>query len=367
MLQKLAEKMTLKVSVTNQTIIRVMLVVLAFVLGLQFLYATRSALTLIFVALFLALALNPPVSFLAKRLPGNSRGLATAVAYLVVLLSLSFIIYATVPPLVSQTRVFIDDLPQYVEELKDGNGFAAQQIDRFDLEEELDNFEGQATRWLSHAGGPLLAFLQRLSANLISVITVLVLTFFMLVEGPAWMEKFLQLQPKDKQVHRKELALRMYRVVTGYVNGQILVAFIASASALTIMSVLKVFDINIPFIIPLSAIIFITGLIPLIGNTLGAVIVVLVALFESLPAALIMAAFFLIYQQIENNAIQPIIQARSVEMSPLMILMAAIFGVTVAGLLGALVAIPVAGCLRILFNDYLQRHKMRVAEQSAET
>lgn len=364
MLQKLAEKMTLRVSMSNHTLIRLLLVALVFILGLQFLYATRSALTLVVVAFFLALALNPPVSWLSRRLPGNSRGLATAVAYLAVLLFLGLIIYATVPPLVSQTRDFIDKLPDYAEELKDGDSFAARQVERFQLADEIDEFESWATSNLSDVAGPIFSLLQRIGANLISVITVLVLTFFMLVEGPQWMRRFLALQPKSKRAHRQALAERMYRVVTGYVNGQLIVAFIAATSALTIMSVLKVFNIDIPFIIPLSAIVLITGLIPLIGNTLGAVIVVAVSLFESIPAAIIMAVFFLIYQQIENNAIQPVIQARSVEMTPLMILIAAIFGVTVAGLLGALLAIPVAGCLRILFNDYVDRHKLRSADQS---
>lgn len=359
MLHKLAEKMTLRVSMTNHTLVRLMIVILGFVLGLQFIYATRSALTLVVVAFFLALALNPPVSWLSQRLPGNSRGLATAVAYLVVLLFISLIIYATVPPLITQTRDFIDKLPTYAQELKTGDSFAAKQVERFKLADEIDEFEGWATENLQDAAGPIFSLLQRIGANLVSVITVLVLTFFMLVEGPQWMRRFLELQPKTKRAHRKAIAERMYRVVTGYVNGQLLVAFIASVSALTVMSVLKLFNIDIPFIIPLSAIILITGLIPLIGNTLGAVIVVAVALFESVPAAIIMAVFFLIYQQVENNAIQPVIQARSVEMTPLMILVAAIFGVTLAGLLGALLAIPVAGCLRIVFNDYVDRHKLR--------
>lgn len=364
MFKSFSEKMTLKVTVSNKTVVRVLALVVAFSLGMQLLYTTRTALTLIIVSAFLAIALNPSVSFLSRRLPGNSRVLGTAIAYLAVLSAIGSILYATVPPLVMQTGQFVEKLPVYVENLKTGEGFASQQVARFELSDELDSLEDQLTDRLSRAGGPLFSILQRISANVVSTITVLVLTFFMLVEGPLWKDKLLLLQPKSQREHRHDLAQRMYRVVTGYVNGQLLVAFIASAAALTMMSVLRLFSINIPFIIPLSAIIFITGLIPLIGNTLGAVIVVAVALFASLPAALIMAVFFLVYQQIENNAIQPVIQARSVEMTPLTILVAAIIGVSAAGLLGALLAIPVAACLRILLNDYVLQHRYKAAEKS---
>lgn len=364
MFSKLTEKITLRVTVSNHTVVRVLALGVAFFLGLQVVYMTRSALTLIVVAFFFALTLNPSVSFLAKRLPGKGRGLATAVSYLAVLSALGLVIYATVPPFVSQTQQFIKNLPEYVSDLKNGESFASRQVKRLELSDELENVESNVTSWLTHAGGPLLGAFQRIAANLVSMITVLVLAFFMLIEGPQWIDKVLRLQPKDKREHRRELARRMYRVVTGYVNGQLLVAFIAGATALTIMSVLKVFEINIPFIIPLAALVFVTGLIPLIGNTLGAIIVVAVALFESLPAGIIMAVFFLVYQQVENNAIQPIVQSRSVEMTPLTILVAALIGITLAGLLGALLAIPIAGCLRIVLNDYLARHKLTGAAES---
>ena len=179
----------------------------------------------------------------------------------------------------------------------------------------------------------------------------------MLVEGPKWIEKFWNVHPKTHRAHRQHIAKKMYSVVVGYVNGQLLVAFIASMSALVMMTVLKLFGINIPFIIPLAAIVGLFGLIPLIGATIGSILVVVVALFESIAAAVIMAIFFLVYQQVENNAIQPIIQAKSVELSPLVILISAILGVTVAGLLGAIFAIPIAAWIRILALDYIHNHR----------
>lgn len=360
--------MTVKVTVNNQTVLRVIGVTLAAVLLLAAIYTTRQALVLIAVSIFLAMALNPPVSYLASRLPGNSRGVATAISYLVVLSLIGFIIFATVPPLVRQSNQLIDNIPTYIEEVRNGEGFAGSVVQQYDLEDKLDELEESfSPDQLTAASGPIFNFFSRFTDSAISTLTVLVLTFFMLVEGPGWVRKFWDLHPKDHRKHRRELADKMYSVVTGYVNGQLLIAFIAGMSTLIALTILNLFGFGIPFIFSLAAIVGLFGLIPLIGATLGAAIVVLVALFNSLTAAIIMLVFFVIYQQIENNAIQPIIQARSVNLSPLMILLAAIIGITWAGLLGAIFAIPVAASLRILALDYIERNHIGDSEKKRKS
>lgn len=358
MFNRLKNGSVVNVNINNRTIFRFIGISFAIVGALFVLYITRTAITLFIVAFFLALALNPPVNFIASKLPNGSRGTATALAYMSVLFALGLILYATIPPLIQQSQQLIDNLPEYVEEVRTGDSFVSDLVRRFQLEDKLQEIQANlSTDNLTAAGGPIFSFFQRLSSSAISVLTVLVLTFFMLVEGPGWIRKFWELHPKHHRKHRQELAGKMYTIVTGYVNGQLLVAFIAAMSALVIMTVLKFFDINIPFIIPLAAIVGVCGLIPLIGATIGAVLVVTVSLFESVTAALIMLIFFAIYQQVENNAIQPIIQAKTVELSPLLIFIAVIFGVTLAGVLGAILAIPVMASLRIVVNDYLEhRH-----------
>ena len=358
--------MTVNITITTQTILRVTGVIVALLLGLLAIYYTRASITLIIISVFLAIALNPPVSFLAERLPGNSRGIATAISYLVVISVIGLILYASIPPLVSQTDNFIDEVPALIEEIKNGDPdeFIPGLVDRFDLEERLTEFQDSISgESLTSAGGPVINFVQRLSSSLVSVLTVLVLTFFMLVEGPRWMGTLWRLHPREHRKHRQELVAKMYRVVTGYVNGQLLVAFIAATSTLVMMSVLYLFDIRIPYIIPLSAIVGVFGLIPLIGATLASVIVVIVSLFESVAAAVIMAIFFVVYQQIENNAIQPIIQSKTVDLTPLTIFIAAIVGVNLAGLLGAILAIPVVACIRIIVKDFVSRNHIGEAQQ----
>ena len=177
-----------------------------------------------------------------------------------------------------------------------------------------------------------------------------------------WLGKILRLQQPKHRAHRKELALQMYRVITNYVNGQLLIATIAAGFALVGMLIAStVFNVSINAI-GLAGIIALTGLIPMIGNTLGAAIVVLVCALSSFPLALTMAIFFLVYQQIENVTIQPYIQSRKNELTPLLVFIAALFGIGLGGLIGGFVAIPLAACIRILANDYYQNRAAKTEE-----
>ena len=145
----------------------------------------------------------------------------------------------------------------------------------------------------------------------------------------------------------------MNRVVKGYVNGQVLLAALA---AVLITPVIIILGISYP--IALMVIVFICGLIPMVGHTLGAIIVTTVALFHSLPAAIIILAYYILYQQLENIFIQPKVQANSTNMSPLLVFMSVLIGVSFSGLIGGLVAIPIAGCLRIILLEYLRAKKI---------
>jgi predicted PurR-regulated permease PerM len=142
----------------------------------------------------------------------------------------------------------------------------------------------------------------------------------------------------------------MYRVVRGFINGQVLLAALAS-----LLIVPMLFILHISYPIALMVVVFICGLIPMVGHTIGAIIVTAVALFTSPLTALIILAYYILYQQIENYLIQPRIQANSTDMSPLLIFMSVIIGVSFGGLFGGLFAIPVAGCIRIFVLDFLSR------------
>lgn len=350
------------VNVDSRTVIRVLVLVVVSLLAIKFFQNIAHPLVLIFIAFFLALALNPAVSKIASMLKTKSRGLATGIAYIFVLAFLTAFTAFVVPPLVQQTVTFIEDVPSNVQEYKRDDSAFNKFVEKYNLNKQVDQFTNDFGNRFGDISKPALATAGKVGSTVVSVITVLVLTFMMLVEGPVWMERFWRAQSATKRAHRRELASKMYRVVTNYVNGQVIIAamggFFASV-AIFILS--QIFDAQVNAI-ALGGIISLFALLPLIGTILGSVIVVLACLLVSVPLAVAVAVYFIIYQQIENVTIQPYIQSRGNNLTPLIVFVAAILGVGFGGILGAFVAIPAAGCIKILVSDYFaSRHMAKEA------
>ncbi len=349
-------KESVELTVSNQTVIRVVLLIIASLILVTALRRAGHALLLIFTAFFLALALNAPVQWIAVRLPGKSKGsrtMATAISFLVVIVALVAFMASIVPPLVRQTSSFIDNAPRFVEDVRSENSSLGRFVRRYNLEDEVDNFSSQLDDRLKNVSGSAVSTISRITSSIFATLTILVLTFMMLIEGPAWLAMLRRLVPDDKEPHMEQLGHDMYRVIKGYVNGQVTLAALASLIILPAL-----FFLNVSYPIALVLIVFICGLIPLVGHTIGAAIVSIVALFTSPISALIILAYYILYQQIENYVIQPRIQSNSTNMSPLLVFSSVIIGVNFGGLFGGLVAIPVAGCLRIIALDYLKRKKL---------
>lgn len=362
--------MKVKVDIDTKVFIRFVLVFLGFGLALLAIYKSRGALTLLAIAIFLALALNPPVSKLARLLPSNSRVGATAIAYLVVLTLLGGFMVLVVPPVIEQSAKFANTVPDLIDEAYSNRAIFNDFIQRYDLEETVDNaVEGakaQAASVATNLGNTLVSGFSTLLGGIANLLFVLVLTFLMLIEGPAWMRKVWGLYEDNELLERhRSLVQRMYRIVTGFVNGQLTVAAIAAVATLIVLLTLSAtLGLSASLAVPLAVIIFFTGMIPMIGATIGAVLVGLVLLFNSPSAALIFVIYFVIYQQIENNFISPTIQSKSVEISALVILIALLIGINLGGLLGGVLAIPVAGCLRVLFLDQLEQARKKRLKDS---
>ncbi len=356
-------------NVTNKTILRVWS--LFFVLGFIFIIALLAikqmapALILIFTAFFLALALNAPVQWIAQRLPGSgkgSRSLATAISVAVVFIALGVFLASIVPSFARQISGLVESAPAFVNDLGNENSKVGQLITRYNLQGQVDAFSADLGNRLKDASGTALSVVGGIASSVFAILTIIVLTFMMLTEGPRWIRTFEQLIPDDRRKHTRELGRAMYKVVKGYVNGQVTLAAIA---AILILPVL--FFLGISYPIALMVIVFICGLIPMVGHLIGAVIVTAVALFTSPVAAAIVLGYYFLYQQIENYLIQPKIQSNSTNMSPLLVFTAVVLGVNFGGLLGGLVAIPVVGCIRILVLDQLTRRNILDSEGAAET
>jgi predicted PurR-regulated permease PerM len=352
---KLFGKPEKSISITTETIAKTIFLTVAAVLLLNFISQVTHQLTLIAVSAFFAIALNPAVNWLYRRLKSKSRIRATGIAYLIVLTVLVSFLALVVPPLVKQTTDFIKDIPATIDEFRRQDSAIARAVRRYDLDEQLVNLRNDFSSRVDDLTGPVFSTASRIGGTLVSIITVLVLTFMMLTEGPLWYERIMALQPEGKRKRRKEMAIKMYRVITGYVNGQVLIAAIAAGFALITLLIASTLTDSSVNAVALAGIVFLFGLIPLIGNILAAAIVVLFSLFASSALAIIMAIYFLLYQQIENITLQPYIQSRGNQLTPLTVFAAALLGVGFGGILGALAAIPIAGCIRVLLEDKLQQ------------
>lgn len=349
------------VTISNRTILRTIGWVVAVYLSLQFIDRVSHPLTLIFVSFFLALALNPIVSSIARRLKSNSRVKATAFAYIVVLSAVISFFLLVIPPLISQTREFVREVPQTVSNFQKQDSGLARLVERYDLNDRLSEAASDFSNEFGNVGGKLLDLGKRIGGTLISIIVVIVLTFMMLVEGPRWLELLWSAVPAKRRAHHQKLALKMYGMVTGFVIGQVLLALLSGTFALIALLIASnILNVSINAV-ALAGIVAVLALIPLIGNIISITVVVLVCALASVNLAVVMLIYFIIYQQVENATIQPYIQAKKNQLTPLLVFVSALVGVGFGGILGAFVAIPIAGCIKILLEDQFEKRRNRPA------
>lgn len=343
-------------TISTETFVRLVILVVGTVILLIVLHKAAHSLLLIFLAFFLALALNAPVHWLSAHLPKRwhgSRSLATALSFLIVVVLLGAFIASLVPPLVRQTQSFVEAAPHLVQDFRTQNGEVGRLIRRYHLEGQVTSVSNQLSDRLKNVGGTAFSTAQRVGSSVFSLLTILVLTYMMLVEGPRWLDFAREVVPDKRQLLADRVSGDMYRVIKGYVNGQVILAALA---AVLIMPAVLILHISYPAAI--FVIIFVCGLIPMVGHTIGAIIVTTVALFHSVGAAAIILAYYITYQQIENYVVQPRIQSNTTNMSPLLVFISLVIGLSFGGLIGGLVAIPIGGCLRILFLEYLRNKKI---------
>jgi predicted PurR-regulated permease PerM len=357
--------MRTRIEIDTRTFIRFWLVVVGFVLAALVIERSTSALIIIGVAAFLALALNKPVSALANLLPGKSRVGGTAVAYIIIVLLLGGFLLLVIPPMVEQSAKVASTLPTIIDTAQTQwhgiNNFLAHYGLQDSVNNALNSAKQNATSWAASIGGNLLASVGSFFGLVISTFLVLVLSFLMLVEAPNWLTRIWGVySDEDRMEHHQKLVGQMYDVVTGYVTGQLTVSGIGAFFAgLTVFILSFIFAVPHSLALPTVAIAFVLSLIPMFGATIAGVLICLLLAFNDITAAIVFAVYFVVYQQIENNFISPTIQSKTVELSALTVLAAVTIGVTLFGIAGGVISIPIAGCVKVLLEDYLERAKKR--------
>jgi predicted PurR-regulated permease PerM len=331
---------------------RTVLAVLGIFIGvgiiLYVLWVARHVLSWLLIAIFLTLALNPAVEILQRRGVKN-RGLASATVFLLALAVFAGLAALFVPTLVDQVNSFANKVPDYVRDLTHGRGRFGFLETKYHIVERVKEavHKGGVGKFAVGAGAALTVTKSVLTA-VVASLTIVFMTFFMLLEGPAWMDRIYGALPERNQARWRRVGHDIYRTVGGYVTGNLLISLIAGVA-----SGLVLWIVGVPFAVALGLLVALLDLIPLAGATIAAVLVVLVAIAaKGATAAIIVGAFFLVYQQLENHVIQPLVYGRTVQLSPLAVLVSVLIGAQIAGVLGALAAIPVAGALQVILIDW---------------
>ena len=353
--------MKTRIEIDTKTFVRFWLVVIGFALVALAIYSASTALIIIGSALFLAIALSKPVTLLTKILPGKSRVLSTALAYVVIITLLGVIVFLVIPPIITQMTKFAETVPNLVDSATKQYAGASDFVNRYSLQPQVDKMVIAIQDGISGFGATLVSGLGSLLATITALILVLVLAFLMLVEGPSWLNKlWAAYDDNDKMVAHRKLLGKMYNVVTGYVVGQLSVSAIAGTVAGVAVFVLSVIFGTVPadLAIPSAMIVFVSSLVPLFGAMIGASLVSLILALNSITVAIVFLVFFILYQQVEANYISPTIQSKRIDLSDLIILIAVTIGIYLFGIAGGIISIPIAGCIKVISEDYFARvHK----------
>jgi predicted PurR-regulated permease PerM len=333
--------------IPTRAIVRVVLTVIACVVALYVIYLVRKPLTWIFIAGFLAIALAGPVRFLQRWM---KRGFAVALTYLALILVPILIMSALIPPIVTQGNNLAGSLPSYVRDLSDvvQKNSQLRKLERdYDVTGKLEEQASKLPAKLGDAAGVLSDIGVGIVNSLFAAITIIVLSLFMINSGRGALEAFAERYPPERSDWLKGLYDRIGATVANYVAGALLQATVAGVLAWIMLMIL-----GVPYALPLAVVVFLLDLVPLVGATLGAIIVGVVTLFSDFPTdTIIWAIFSIVYQQVENTVIQPRIQARAVAVHPFVVLVSVLFGSTLFGVLGALLAIPVAAAIQITVRE----------------
>ncbi|HEX8582452.1 MAG TPA: AI-2E family transporter [Acidimicrobiales bacterium] len=328
-----------------RTILATIGLVLLTLAGLALLRELARIIAWVVVAGFFAVVLTPAVDLLEHR-ARIRRGIGTTLVFLTGLALLVGLMYAFIRPIVDQVQEFVDDLPGYVEDAQNGQGWIGELVERYNLQDYVEENQDRLRETVTGLGTPALGFVRTVFSTLLAFLTIVVLTFLMLLEGPGLTAGITAAIPERHRDRVRAVAADAARAVSGYMLGNLLISVVAGTASYIFLRIA-----GVPYAEVLALYVAFTDLIPLVGATLGAVPTTGVAFLYSVPAGVATAIFFIVYQQFENHVLQVSVMSRTVAVNPLFVLVSALAGVELFGLLGALLAIPAAGVIQVIVRD----------------
>lgn len=324
-------------------------VLLGVVVAVEFVFLAEAALTLIAIALFLALALNPAVELFQSH--GLGRGWAVGAVYALALVVFSLLGVVFIPPLIEQITNFVQALPSLVDDLTKGHGSLGFLERNYQVVERVRSAtSGKDAGQLLGEAGSAFSAIRGVATTLVGVFLIGFLTFFMLLEGPEWKRRFMELVPAKNRSSAERIGAGIYKAVGGFVAGNLLASFLAGVVATIIMVAA-----GVPYAIPLGLFVAIIELIPYVGPLVTTLLVTAVALTVGTVTALVVFVLLLVYHLIEGHTLRPLVYGRALQLSPLAVLIAILLGAEIAGILGVLAAIPIAGSIQVIIGELLER------------
>jgi len=343
-----------------RNVLRTVLTVLLVALGVYILYRLRQPLSWLVVATFLAIAMSGPVGWLERRM---KRGLAIALAYLLLILVPFGLAAIVIPPVVRGANNLIDNLPQYVNDLQDWVD-KNPKIKEFDQDYDITGKLEEEAAKLPEKAGTAASTLADIGVGLVNsifaAVTILILSIFMVGGARSWRARVLAMMPPDRAERVDRLLDNIAQAVGNFIAGAIGQALIAGISTFIVLKIL-----GVPFAAPLAVLMGLFDLIPLVGATIAAIVIGLVTVFNDFPTTtIIWTLWAIVYQQLENNVIQPRIQSKAVNIPGFAVLVSVLFGSALFGIAGALLAIPVAASIQIAIQEYWRfREETRALEE----
>ena len=346
----------MEVTVSNRTVLRVLALAALFSVFVSLVYAIRGVLELVLVAGFLAIALNPAVLGVERRLRVR-RPVAVLIVFIVALLLLGAFLAALLTPLYNEVQGFADHADQYVADLR-GSGLIHDLDVRYDLFNRIEREARTLPERLPANAGSLFGVAGTIFNVVFRAVTVLFLTLFLLLELPAISSSVLSLLSPATGERAAVISREINETVSRYVAGNVLISLIAG---FTVFVPLIIF--HVPYAVVLGLLMAVFDLIPLVGATIGSVFIVLVAFTQGVGPGVAMIVIVVVYQQFENHVLQPVVMKRSVAVSPFIVIVSVLVGSTLLGILGALLAIPAAGSIQIALREVINARRRAVTTQ----
>jgi predicted PurR-regulated permease PerM len=327
-----------------RTIIAATLVVGTTVLLVVAVIATKTVLSWVAIAGFIAIVLSPAVTRVEGWFRGR-RALASALVMITALAIVGGFITLFIFPLRQQLAAILSDLPGTVNSAVHGRGPFGNIVRKLNLQNLARDHEKDLKKWATDFDNSSFQYARVAVEGAVEFITIMVLAFFFLSQTKVIGENITKIIPVHRRHGLRQVAKDAGSAISGYMLGNLLISAIAGAAAFVVLTLA-----GVPNAAALAAWVAFTDMIPLVGATIGALAAVLAAFLHSTPAGVIAIIFFVVYQQFENTVLQPTVMARTVKINPLTVLLSVLIGVALFGYWGAVLAIPIAGCLQVIVS-----------------